>query len=141
MSEAQDRAWAELSPRYLIDVARDIASTSIRPGAELDIATAYGRTAPLIVEIGSRQGHAIVHAATSRPDADFLAVEVFRALGSRARCSPTPTVQGAVNLRLVEANCAGGARPPACAAASAAGGVDLLPRPVAQDEAQQAPGW
>lgn len=102
MSEAQDRAWAELSPRYLIDVERDIAATSIRPGTELDIATAYGRTAPLIVEIGSGQGHAIVHAATSRPEADFLAVEVFRA--GLARTMLGADRAGAVNLRLVEAN-------------------------------------
>ena len=102
MSEAQERAWEELSPHYRIEVERDIASTSIRPGAVLDIAGAYGRTAPLIVEIGSGQGHAIVHAAASRPDDDFLAVEVFRA--GLARTMLDADRAGARNLRLVEAN-------------------------------------
>jgi tRNA (guanine-N7-)-methyltransferase len=102
MSEAQDRAWTELSPCYVIDVERDLASTSVRPGVVLDLAAAYGRVAPLNVEIGSGQGHAIVHAATSRPDADFLAVEVFRA--GLARTMLDADRAGARNLRLVEAN-------------------------------------
>jgi tRNA (guanine-N7-)-methyltransferase len=102
MSEAQDRAWTELSACYVIDVERDLASTSVRPGVVLDLAAAYGRVAPLIVEIGSGQGHAIVHAASSRPDADFLAVEVFRA--GLARTMLDADRAGARNLRLVEAN-------------------------------------
>ncbi len=60
MSDAQERAWAELSPRYVIEVQRDAAATSILPGTTIAPAEVYGRTAPLIVEIGSGQGHAIV---------------------------------------------------------------------------------
>ena len=79
MSDAQDRAWIELAPRYVVDAPRDAAATSVRPESTIDPAAVWGRVAPLIVEIGSGQGHAIVHAAASRPDVDFLAVEVFRA--------------------------------------------------------------
>ncbi|MFX7849779.1 hypothetical protein ABTK11_21975, partial [Acinetobacter baumannii] len=75
----QDRAWAELSPFYLLPVERDAAATSVRPGSAVDPAEVYGRRAPLIVEIGSGQGHQIVAAASSRPETDFLAVEVFSA--------------------------------------------------------------
>lgn len=102
MSEAQERAWDELSPAYLLMVERGAASTSIRPGTAVDPAAVYGRAAPLVVEIGSGQGHAIVHAATSRPDADFLAVEVFRA--GLARTMLDADRAGVRNLRLVEAN-------------------------------------
>ncbi|MFT4030747.1 MAG: tRNA (guanosine(46)-N7)-methyltransferase TrmB [Protaetiibacter sp.] len=102
MSEAQERAFAELAPQYLIDVPRDAASTSVRPGATLDLAAEYGRSAPLVVEIGSGQGHAIVHAASTRPADDFLAVEVFRA--GLARTMLDADRAGARNLRLVEAN-------------------------------------
>lgn len=102
MSDGQERAWTELSPQYLIDVPRDVASTSVAPGAGIDPAVVYGRTAPLIVEIGSGQGHAIVHAASTRPDTDFLAVEVFRA--GLARTMKDAAAAGAANLRLVEAN-------------------------------------
>lgn len=102
MSEAQDRAWAELSPFYLLPVERDSAATSVRPGSPVDPVAVYGRSAPLIVEIGSGQGHQIVAAASSRPDTDFLAVEVFAA--GLARTMLDAERVGARNLRLVEAN-------------------------------------
>ncbi|WP_309128110.1 tRNA (guanosine(46)-N7)-methyltransferase TrmB [Microbacterium sp.] len=102
MSEAQERAFAELAPRYLLDVPRDVAHTSVHPDARLDPASAYGRTARLIVEIGSGQGHAIVSAASARPEDDFLAVEVFRA--GLARTMLDADKAGARNLRLIEAN-------------------------------------
>lgn len=102
MSDAQERAWDELAPAYVIDVARGEAATSVRPGERIDPAAVYGRRAPLIVEIGSGQGHAIVHAATEAPGTDFLAVEVFRA--GLARTMLDADRAGARNLRLVEAN-------------------------------------
>jgi len=102
MSEAQERAFAELAGRYLLDVPRDVASTSVHPDARLDVASEYGRDAALIVEIGSGQGHAIVSAAASRPEDDFLAIEVFRA--GLARTMLDADKAGVRNLRLVEAN-------------------------------------
>src|SRR5690349_11836762 len=102
MSEAQERAWSDLAPHYVIDVPRDAAATSIRPGSVIDPRAVWGRTAPLVVEIGSGQGHAIVHAATSNPATDFLAIEVFKA--GLARTMLDADRAGARNLRLVEAN-------------------------------------
>lgn len=102
MSEAQERAWTELAPAYVIEAPRDVASTSIRPGSPIDPVAVWGRDAPLIVEIGSGQGHAIVHAASSRPGDDFLAIEVFKA--GLARTMLDADRAGARNLRLVEAN-------------------------------------
>ncbi|MGM7666221.1 tRNA (guanosine(46)-N7)-methyltransferase TrmB [Microbacterium sp. A93] len=102
MSEAQERAFTELAPQYFIDVPRGDAETSVHPDARMDPAATYGREARLIVEIGSGQGHAIISAASSRPDDDFLAVEVFRA--GIARTMLDADKAGARNLRLVEAN-------------------------------------
>ncbi len=102
MSQAQERAWVELAPRYLLAVPRDVASTSVARDARIDPAALFGRTARLVVEIGSGQGHAIVHAASTRPDADFLAIEVFTA--GLARTMHDADAAGARNLRLVEAN-------------------------------------
>lgn len=102
MSDAQERAWDELSPRYLLPVERDAAATSVLPGVAIDPSVVFGRTAPLTVEIGSGQGHAIVHAAQSHPERDFLAVEVFRA--GLARTMLDADRAGVRNLRLVEAN-------------------------------------
>ncbi|MEQ6896805.1 tRNA (guanosine(46)-N7)-methyltransferase TrmB [Microbacterium sp. KR10-403] len=102
MSEGQERAWAELSPRYLIDVPREVSTTSVAHDARIDPEAVWGRSASLVVEIGSGQGHAIVHAASSRPDVDFLAVEVFKA--GLARTMKDADAAGAGNLRLAEAN-------------------------------------
>lgn len=102
MSEAQERAFAEIAPHMLLEVSRAVATTSVHPDEQLDIAAAYGRQAPLIVEVGSGQGHAIVSAAASRPNDDFLAVEVFRA--GIARTMLDADREGAKNLRLIEAN-------------------------------------
>lgn len=102
MSDAQERAWAELAPHYVLEVQRDAAATSILPGTGIDPASVFGRRAPLVVEIGSGQGHAIVQAAAAHPDTDFLAVEVFRA--GLARTMLDADRAGVRNLRLVEAN-------------------------------------
>ncbi|WP_141933365.1 tRNA (guanosine(46)-N7)-methyltransferase TrmB [Microbacterium sp. SLBN-146] len=102
MSDAQDRAWDELAPHFLLPVQRDAAATSILPGSTIDLVDVWGRTAPLIVEIGSGQGHAIVHAAMSHPETDFLAIEVFRA--GLARTMLDAEREGVRNLRLAEAN-------------------------------------
>lgn len=102
VSEAQERAWRELAPRYVVDAPRDAAATSIRPDSAIDPAAVWGRTAPLVVEIGSGQGHAIVHAAGASPEVDFLAIEVFRA--GLARTMLDADRAGVDNLRLVEAN-------------------------------------
>ncbi|MGO2683768.1 MAG: tRNA (guanosine(46)-N7)-methyltransferase TrmB [Microbacterium sp.] len=102
MSEAQERAFSDLAPQYLLDVPRDVAWTSVHPEARMDPTAEYGRDAPLIVEIGSGQGHAIVSAASARPEDDFLAVEVFRA--GLARTMLDADKAGVRNLRLVEAN-------------------------------------
>lgn len=102
MTDGQERAWAEHGAFYVIEAPRDAAATSVRAGSAIDPVAVYGRTAPLIVEIGSGQGHAIVHAATATPDRDFLAVEVFRA--GLARTMLDAARAGARNLRVVEAN-------------------------------------
>lgn len=102
MSDAQERAWSELAPRYELDVQRDAASTSILAGSAIDPVAVWGRAAVLIAEIGSGQGHAIIHAAMERPDVDFLAIEVFRA--GLARTMLDAEREGLDNVRVVEAN-------------------------------------
>ena len=103
MSEAQERAFAVHSA---VLHARHAALRRRRPPCTPTrasiIAATYGREAPLIVEIGSGQGHAIIHAATSRPGDDFLAVDVFRA--GLARTMLDAERAGVRNLRLIEAN-------------------------------------
>ena len=101
-TQAQERAWEELSPKYLIEVPRGHAATSVAAGAQIDLAAVFGRNAPLTVEIGSGQGHAIVHAASEHPDRNFLAVEVY--VSGLARTMLLADDADVEHLRLVEAN-------------------------------------
>lgn len=95
-------AWDRLADELIIDVPRHHADTSVAEHATFDIERIYGRTAPLIVEIGSGLGEAMAHAAAEHPDKDFLAVEVYRpglaALIARAE------ERGLSNVRAVQAN-------------------------------------
>jgi tRNA (guanine-N7-)-methyltransferase len=63
---AQKRALEELLPRF---------GLPFKP-APLTPAEVFGRTAPLVLEIGSGMGETTAAIAQARPDADFIAVEV-----------------------------------------------------------------
>jgi len=65
-SPAQQRARDALLPRFGIPYAP----------AVLDLAAAFGRDNPKILEIGSGMGEATAAIAEAQPDRDFLAVEV-----------------------------------------------------------------
>ncbi|TCK45443.1 tRNA (guanine-N7-)-methyltransferase [Leucobacter luti] len=102
MTSGQQRGWDDLSDFYLIDVPHGPAATSVAEGATGDPAELFGRSAPLVIEVGSGQGHAIIHAAASHPEKNFLAVEVFQA--GLARTMTAADEEGVRNLRLAEVN-------------------------------------
>jgi tRNA (guanine-N7-)-methyltransferase len=66
MGSGQTRALADLGPRFVLPFS----------GQALDAAQAFGRRAPLIVEIGFGMGQATAAIAASRPDDNFLGIEV-----------------------------------------------------------------
>lgn len=72
------RTWEEHRGSLLIDVPRGRATTSVAAGFVLDPMRDFGRVAPLVVEIGSGTGEAVVSAALANPDTNFLAVDVYR---------------------------------------------------------------
>lgn len=67
MGPGQERAFAEFGPRFLL------AYDAHTP---LDAPAAFGRSAPLIMEIGFGMGGATAHIAQVRPDDNFLCCEV-----------------------------------------------------------------
>lgn len=72
-------AWAELADGFVIDVPRlTAADTSVDPGYSFDAAAEFGRSAALVVEVGSGLGEAVTHAAERHPEKDFLALEVYK---------------------------------------------------------------
>ena len=75
--ERQQRAWDELGPDYVLDIPRAGPSTSVDPDYRLDTDVAFGRSAPVVLEIGSGYGETLAHAAAEHPELDFLAFEVY----------------------------------------------------------------
>ncbi|MFE7406636.1 tRNA (guanosine(46)-N7)-methyltransferase TrmB [Isoptericola sp. NPDC057559] len=117
LTAAQRKAWDTRRDRYLVEVPRDLAVTSVDPGWRLEPAQVFGRTAPLVVEVGSGQGEAIVAAAAAHPERDHLAVEVYtpglaQAIVRAGHAGADPGRDGGApgnelgNLRLAQANAA-----------------------------------
>lgn len=102
MNESQQRAWDTHRDAWVIDLPSGERRTSVSPGAAVDWTAAFGRDAPLKIEIGSGTGHAITALAEAMPDANLVAFEVFTpavasTLGRLAR-------HGVGNVRLVVAD-------------------------------------
>ncbi len=62
----QAKAFEDLGPRFLLNYRAE----------PLDASTAFGRPAPLILEIGFGMGEATAHIARVRPEDNFLCCEV-----------------------------------------------------------------
>ena len=72
-TRGQARALALLSPRY--EIPPPLANDD---GAGADWPRIFGRRAPLCVEIGSGDGEALAQRALATPQADFVAIEIYR---------------------------------------------------------------
>nr|NLI51319.1 tRNA (guanosine(46)-N7)-methyltransferase TrmB [Propionibacterium sp.] len=106
MNASQRKAWDTLADRWVVPVPPRQTSTSIAPDAAVDWAAVFGRTAPLVVEIGPGRGESLVALAERHPELDIVAFEVFEpavasALSRAAR-------HGVPNVRFVVANGAEG---------------------------------
>lgn len=90
MGSGQKRALEELAPRWVLPFRDE----------PIDLAAAFGRRAPVVLEIGFGMGDATAAIARARPDTDFLGVEVHPpgvgALLQRIEA------QGLTNLRIVQ---------------------------------------
>ncbi len=92
-----DRSGAD---GFLVEPPRTGRATSVDPDWRFDPREHFGRVAPLVVEIGSGTGEAIVAAACAHPEVDHLAIEVFRP--GIARTVRAAQRAGLSNLRIVE---------------------------------------
>jgi tRNA (guanine-N7-)-methyltransferase len=66
VSNAQQRAWDTLFPRFGVAFSDSL----------LDARSVFGRSAPLIVEIGSGMGETSITIAKAHPENDYVAIEV-----------------------------------------------------------------
>jgi tRNA (guanine-N7-)-methyltransferase len=69
LGSGQRRALSELAPRFVLPYSDSL----------LDVASVFGRVAPLVLEIGFGMGDATARIAAARPDTDFIGVEVHEA--------------------------------------------------------------
>lgn len=91
VTRAQRQAYETLFPRYAI--GRD----DLR-----DLAAAFGRACPVVLEIGFGMGETTAAIAQAHPEVNFLGVEVFTAgIGALAR---RIDALGLANLRLMQAD-------------------------------------
>jgi tRNA (guanine-N7-)-methyltransferase len=90
ISDAQQRAYEQLLPRYSIEYTPTI----------LDLEAAFGRTAPKILEIGFGMGGATAHIAGEHPENDYLGVEVHTpGVGALMRLLDA---QGSTNVKIIQ---------------------------------------
>jgi tRNA (guanine-N7-)-methyltransferase len=77
MNESQQRAWDAHHDGWVIELPIANRVTSVAADAQIDWTRAFGREAPLRVEIGSGTGHAIAALAEQNPESNLVAFEVF----------------------------------------------------------------
>ena len=106
MNESQRKAWEAHRERFVIPVPIATTSTSIAADAVVDWSSAFGREAPLVVEIGSGIGDSLVPMAGDRPDVNVIAFEVFEP--AAAQTMARLVRHGVDNVRLVIADGAQG---------------------------------
>jgi tRNA (guanine-N7-)-methyltransferase len=90
VTSGQKRAYEQVLPRIAVPYAAH----------PLDLARAFGRAAPVVLEIGFGMGETTAAIAGTRPEIDFLGVEVFAAgVGALARRIDE---QDLSNIRIVQ---------------------------------------
>lgn len=102
MSPNRQRLWEKHQGTTVLPVARSFADTSVAPESHLDVASVWGQDGPLIVDIGVGHGESTFAGAQAHPEANFLAVEVYRP--GLAKLLDRVVTDGVTNVRMVEAN-------------------------------------
>ena len=92
MTVGQRRAWERLWPGFGVTL-------DDRDAGRLDVASWFGREAPLLLEIGTGMGETTAELAAAAPDVNYLAVEVYRP--GLAQLLMRIETLGLENLRLV----------------------------------------
>lgn len=77
MNPSQLKAWETLRERWILDLPAGERVTSIARDAHIDIEAVFGRSGPLMVEIGAGNGDTATALAQRFPEANILAFEVF----------------------------------------------------------------
>lgn len=98
------RAWSPRHAALLVHPQRLDRDASLDPRWRLDPEAIFGRSAPLVIEIGSGTGEALLEAAAAHPDVDHLGVEVYRP--GAAKTVLRAERRGLRNVRVLQADAA-----------------------------------
>ncbi|MGP0077563.1 tRNA (guanosine(46)-N7)-methyltransferase TrmB [Mycobacterium sp.] len=101
LSAAQRETWERLWPRLGLSVGTPAPGEAAPPGP-LDTRAWFGRQAPMVLEIGCGSGTSTLAMAKEEPDADVIAVEIYRRGLAQLLCAMDRERVG--NIRLVRAN-------------------------------------
>lgn len=104
LPQRRQRLWDAHAADLVVPVRRGPGETTVAGDFRLDVVAAFGRSAPLVVEIGSGGGEALVAHAVAHPDRNHLAVEVWRP--GVAQLVARAVAAGVSNVRVVEADAA-----------------------------------
>lgn len=102
MSPNRQQLWQDHVGTTILPVERSFADTSVAPESYLDVAKVWGQAGPLIVDIGVGHGESTFAGAQAHPEANFLAVEVYRP--GLAKLLNRVVTEDVTNVRMVEAN-------------------------------------
>ena len=135
MTAGQKRAIDRHWPRFGLGPPPEPRVAPVQ-GPPIDPAAVFGRRAPLVVEIGFGRGDVLLEAAAARPDRDYVGIEVH-APGIGYLLARVHE-HGLENVRVLFGGCPRSAPAP-LPGVLAGRDPDLLPRPLAQGAASQAP--
>ncbi len=105
LTDAQKAALALHGDHYVIDVPRRDAIRTVHQDAQVlpeEVFGHVGQARPLVVEVGSGGGEAILAHAAAHPGTDYLAVETWET--AIARIVRDAATQGLDNVRVVPAD-------------------------------------
>ncbi|MET0135091.1 MAG: tRNA (guanosine(46)-N7)-methyltransferase TrmB [Kibdelosporangium sp.] len=92
MTVGQERAWE----RHWTQLGREVLEL---PDGPLEVDSWFGRTAPVVLEIGSGMGETTARLAAAAPEVNYLAAEVYQA--GLAQLMMRADDLGLTNLRLL----------------------------------------
>lgn len=102
LNPSRQAVWNRRAEAVMVPVPRFRADTSVAQDAHIDWTREFGRSAPLLVDIGCGQGESTAQAAADRPDWNVLAVEVY--IPGLAGMMSLLEARGLDTVRAVEAN-------------------------------------
>lgn len=108
MNPSQASLWDRHAHRMVVDIPARETSTSVAPDAVVDWDAAFGRRAPLAVEIGPGRGESTAALAAAHPDWNIVAFEVH--VPSAAQLMGHVDRAGVSNVRVAIADAAEGLR-------------------------------